>query len=1360
MNLFSSMAGGALLVPSLILLPAIFALLIGIGLFSNDDIIEDDIYKIWASERSKHFADIEYRDSLGFSGGSSSLLAIATSRDGGNLFVEDRLNEIKTKMDKMEDIVVNYTIASVGEEVSFTWKDACASNNIGVGTVYQFPCVRLSAMDLWEESKDYFTDVDRVSWYNKGIVDNVVNPRVGKFGILASGSCGACLPLLAYRFTRNEELLLFSDLTAMRMNDPCRICVDDTYEAQMQALTSGVKQLFYVMYLTISKYNSNSTYSSLLEKVMFALDNTDQSKVEEFYKYYVTRGIYSQLGAAGYIAAYTQVLGSDSLQQRAESLNVTIGEIAQLDLLAHADAAFSSINTAGNPLPLSLPLGFPHGGSGINLSGTILGSIANVVSLNPFDLITLGSGNLLAWNPVVPESDQWVQEVENDPIYQWFITGQETMIGKCSNDLIIPVLTGEWCTQYSLPLDFEERSKVHFAKMWYDLLTASPNFLNIAEGESDPYTWTTGEGCGYSLAGKRASYTGKSEEEILFAASRDLYFIDEGSSIGALDKSLLIGGTVGSGTATDPYGSISSIQNIYPALIPSSFIERVKNCNRPGGPVNVTFDEARKIIETFKTKMVDVWSEGWDEDEAGEVQFTGFFDSVGVSGTFNVVLRDISDDSSRLSIISVIIIAIMSMLFLFNKNMVQSRMGITLVGVLIVILSFVASLGFAVLIGIKINVTMAWTLPFIMIGLGVDDMYIVLNAIQTRRGDKKEDFVEAMLQVISPVTMTSVINASMFAMMQVVDIGAIYRTAQAAVVSVVFLYLSIIFCFPAYCYLDIKRQESKRCDILMCIKINQTSKMAVKSEKNSIFFPSYRSMFLASSPLSSFFRAAVMFITAGLFAWGVYGITSREIGVGIEDFFPSSHQAFYWATVRANDLASWPISMHWGRIDYTNPENQILMMKQFEDVVGTTYVTQIDTRRLWIADFNLWTTKQCQSNFVRSDPEVKECGADQLFIDNDAADNSTFCEGTWVENTYGLREMAFDEITNPSGVCSPFKGGICHPYVAMFPDDIPEGTTDMTEKSFCPVTQGWSERKLKFCIEKWILFTGGTGGLLRQETESNNEVCPDELLGGTEIQSPIPISTSPVMYTEKMFTHRDTVKMIEETRAFCDNQDTIHCFMAGIPFDYWEQYISIDTNLIILVGSSVAVAFLVATIFLFMELNPANESFTIGKRFFASLIGGVIIAITIVICLIPIMGISMWANVNLTAFSNMSFALSIGFATEYSVHIIHRFLAAPISLQSAEKRVEYSMRFLIQPLTLSFMASLIGVACLGFTEIEFTDRFFFRPLMCVMIITYFIGTFFLPIVLTKLDFEFLKVGTKGKHDENENENQEVYKEDA
>lgn len=269
------MAGGALFIPALILLPAIFAALIGVGLFTKDDIIEDKIYKIWASERSKHFSDVEYMESLESTttAGQSTLLAIATSRDEGNLFKEERLEEIRKRMELMEILEVSLIMQPIShrlelqqkkdshsclfhltcltfvsfstiqvkqkigpdqtEEV-FTWKDVCAINNVGIGTVYQFPCVRLSAMDLWVESKNYFTELDRVSWYQKVVTDLIINPRVGKFGTLVSEDCQlACGPLLYYRFSRGESLLLFSDLTGMRMNDPCKICVDTNYEGKL-----------------------------------------------------------------------------------------------------------------------------------------------------------------------------------------------------------------------------------------------------------------------------------------------------------------------------------------------------------------------------------------------------------------------------------------------------------------------------------------------------------------------------------------------------------------------------------------------------------------------------------------------------------------------------------------------------------------------------------------------------------------------------------------------------------------------------------------------------------------------------------------------------------------------------------------------------------------------------------------------------------------------------------------------------------------------------------------------------------------------------------------------------------------------
>lgn len=118
------MAGGALFIPALILLPAIFAALIGVGLFTKDDIIEDQIYKIWASERSKHFSDVEYMESLESTttAGQSTLLAIATSRDEGNLFKEERLEEIRKRMELMEILEVSLIMQPISHRLELQQK--------------------------------------------------------------------------------------------------------------------------------------------------------------------------------------------------------------------------------------------------------------------------------------------------------------------------------------------------------------------------------------------------------------------------------------------------------------------------------------------------------------------------------------------------------------------------------------------------------------------------------------------------------------------------------------------------------------------------------------------------------------------------------------------------------------------------------------------------------------------------------------------------------------------------------------------------------------------------------------------------------------------------------------------------------------------------------------------------------------------------------------------------------------------------------------------------------------------------------------------------------------------------------------
>ena len=97
-------------------------------------------------------------------------------------------------------------------------------------------------------------------------------------------------------------------------------------------------------------------------------------------------------------------------------------------------------------------------------------------------------------------------------------------------------------------------------------------------------------------------------------------------------------------------------------------------------------------------------------------------------------LTEVTLDNTTLTIISIVLIAVCSVLFMFDVNQVESRVLLTVCAVGIVVLAYFAGVGFSIVLGQKITATIAWTLPFIILGLGVDDMYIILHSIKKQSG--------------------------------------------------------------------------------------------------------------------------------------------------------------------------------------------------------------------------------------------------------------------------------------------------------------------------------------------------------------------------------------------------------------------------------------------------------------------------------------------------------------------------------------------------------------------------------------------------------------------------------------------------
>jgi hypothetical protein len=167
-------------------------------------------------------------------------------------------------------------------------------------------------------------------------------------------------------------------------------------------------------------------------------------------------------------------------------------------------------------------------------------------------------------------------------------------------------------------------------------------------------------------------------------------------------------------------------------------------------------------------------------------------------------------------------------------------------------------------------------------------MYIVLLALRSQRRYTQEVFVDTMTEVLIPVTMTSLVNAAMFAVMNLVDVPAVYLTAQVALISVIFLYFTVITCFPAYCYLDMKRQAAGRYDVVVCLKrsADEAETEEDHEPRESLLYSRvYKQLVLGKGALTMIVRGIVVVGVAALIGVGSYGITQREVGLGLQVSF-------------------------------------------------------------------------------------------------------------------------------------------------------------------------------------------------------------------------------------------------------------------------------------------------------------------------------------------------------------------------------------------------------------------------------------------------------------------------------------------
>jgi hypothetical protein len=102
--------------PFMVILPVVFAFLLGFG-WSTNDKIEQEVAELWIAEDGSYADDLNYASSVGVDDlGATSYAALAISRDGGNMLTAERLALVRERMESAEGTEVSLERSDVGHD--------------------------------------------------------------------------------------------------------------------------------------------------------------------------------------------------------------------------------------------------------------------------------------------------------------------------------------------------------------------------------------------------------------------------------------------------------------------------------------------------------------------------------------------------------------------------------------------------------------------------------------------------------------------------------------------------------------------------------------------------------------------------------------------------------------------------------------------------------------------------------------------------------------------------------------------------------------------------------------------------------------------------------------------------------------------------------------------------------------------------------------------------------------------------------------------------------------------------------------------------------------------------------------------
>ncbi|KAJ1374370.1 Protein phosphatase type 2C 3 [Parelaphostrongylus tenuis] len=502
---------------------------------------------------------------------------------------------------------------------------------------------------------------------------------------------------------------------------------------------------------------------------------------------------------------------------------------------------------------------------------------------------------------------------------------------------------------------------------------------------------------------------------------------------------------------------------------------------------------------------------------------------------------------------------------------IKSNVALSFVGVILVTYSSICGLGMTTALGIHFNAATTQIVPFLSLGLGIDDMFLLLHnydeIIHTMR---KNEMGILLKETGMSVMVTSINNILAFCAGYILPIPALRSFCSQTAVLLAFNLMSLMFIFPAFIGLDLRRVRAGRRDLVYCGPPSDPH--SEKGEKlpynENLTNPAYTEAYTRDQPwytvggfLTLFYipllkrptvKALVLLITIGGVIFGLYGMYTTTLGLELADVLPENTAPAAFLKAREKYFSFYPMFavLRGKNIDFPNQQR---LIDEYREALGSTsYMVKANgnLQPYWMSMLRVWL----ESLQEALDKEIAKGTMDPI-------------TGMPIK---GMEKPPPEALIARRLVCSYGENYNCTGrigHIKMVENGI------IRPESFYNYLTGW------YNIDNMMYYVSQA---------SFKPPPPYWQMSSSETVVP---PARPLLYCQIPFYQTNltdtpvTVNMIEEVRAVCDAYTAkgLPNFPNGLAFTFWEQYLFLRWNLFCAIC---VIAFAVFAVISLLMFNP------------------------------------------------------------------------------------------------------------------------------------------------------------------------------